>query len=273
MRVNVDSQVMTDARFKLMARRLGVPWQEVLGRCVVLWMACYESRRAALPSIEIDVTAELDGFADAMIATGLGVVNVDGLVTVCGARSRIEWLESQREKGARGGKSRATRRDSGDLLAVAQADAQAPAPEGLKPSLTLTLALDQDQALEKSATGVARTEPPGERISGRKGRRAEPLTVMPVGFTPEGSYDAQEFAKFADWHEAKGSRFASWRAAWRSWERRAAEFAAERSPYVAARKPALAAVRPHPDDLAPPDFAKRDAYHAEVRAKISKGPA
>ena len=41
--------------------------------------------------------------------------------------------------------------------------------------------------------------------------------------------EEREVAKFLDWHRAKGSTFADWTAAWRTWQRNAVEFAKGRN--------------------------------------------
>lgn len=44
MRVNLDSKALTDPRFRKLARAFTRTWQEVLGRCLQVWMVAYEQR-------------------------------------------------------------------------------------------------------------------------------------------------------------------------------------------------------------------------------------
>lgn len=106
MRVNMDSSVASDPRFKLVAAALGVKWTEVVGSSFLLWLACYERRSERLRKVEADVAAELSGFADALVAEGLADDCGDGTIVVHGVTERIEFLKRQAERGAKGGKSK-----------------------------------------------------------------------------------------------------------------------------------------------------------------------
>lgn len=96
-----------------MARRLTklhgreVSHHEVLGRILPVWMLCYQRRTPLLEVVDIDVSAEFDGFGDAMIAEGMArAADEHGRVYVCGVSERIEFLERQAEKGRRSGQVR-----------------------------------------------------------------------------------------------------------------------------------------------------------------------
>jgi hypothetical protein len=113
MRVNVDDQALTEPRMRRMARHLTklhareVPWQEVLGRILPVWMLCYQRRTPVLEVVDIDVSAEFDGFAEAMLAAGMARAEGEGgHVYVCGVSERIEFLERQAEKGRKSGQVR-----------------------------------------------------------------------------------------------------------------------------------------------------------------------
>lgn len=133
----MDSSIATDPRFKLLALRLKISRNETAGALFHVWLACYEQRRADMSKLEIDVAAEIDGFADALIAERLAD-NRNGRVAIHGAKKRIEFLKSQREKGRRGGqksaesradKSEANGQPNGSLHASGCAQAYTPAPD------------------------------------------------------------------------------------------------------------------------------------------------
>src|SRR5688572_2423773 len=104
MRVNMDSSVVSDPRFKMLGKALGVTWREALGSCFLVWLACYERREDMMPEDEIDVAAECEGFAKAMLRVGLAHPGeLDGTIVIHGVDSRISFLNKQRSKGKAGG--------------------------------------------------------------------------------------------------------------------------------------------------------------------------
>lgn len=92
----------------LLARHLGINVYEVMGRIIRVWFVCYDRRSAVLQPIEVDIAADRDGFADAMIASGLGDSDPNG-VYVRGVIERIRFLETQSRKGQRSGEVRRER--------------------------------------------------------------------------------------------------------------------------------------------------------------------
>ena len=54
MRVNMDSSIVTEGRFRLVAADLGITWREVVGSCFLVWMSCYERRSETLRIDEAD---------------------------------------------------------------------------------------------------------------------------------------------------------------------------------------------------------------------------
>lgn len=105
MRVNVDSQAQNDPRMHLLGRHLGINVFEAMGRILRVWFVCYERRSAVIQPIEIDIASDRDGFAEAMIASGLA--NRDGAgIYVCGVLNRIRFLETQQRKGLKSGEVR-----------------------------------------------------------------------------------------------------------------------------------------------------------------------
>ncbi len=114
MRVNMDSSIRGDPRFRLLARRLEVDWKTAIGACWLAWLACYERRRPDLPLIEIDIAAEIDGFADALIAVGLADRSDDDRAVLHGVEPRLAFLKEQAVRGAKGGKAKGKRGTHGN---------------------------------------------------------------------------------------------------------------------------------------------------------------
>jgi len=155
MRVNMDSSIATDPRFKMVAKHLGVSWREVVGSAFLVWLTCYERRSATLRRIEIDIAAEVDGFADALCKFALADAENDELVHIHGVVARIKFLERQKRLGARGGENRAKSATSKRSLAENEANATA-GPQAYPPALALAPALSP--ALAHSALARAASE-------------------------------------------------------------------------------------------------------------------
>jgi hypothetical protein len=109
MRVNMDSSIASDPRFKMLGKALGVTWREVIGSCFLVWLASYERRSERFSELEADTAAEIDGFAQALCDVGLA--HADGAqIVLHGVTQRISFLARQRERGKRGGKRSGTTR-------------------------------------------------------------------------------------------------------------------------------------------------------------------
>lgn len=104
LRVNMDSSVASDPRFKLVATDIGKPWREVIGSCFLLWLACYERRSDRLPIDEADLASQVDGFSRALAARGLADIIDEKTVRIHGVKERIKFLKRQRTRGSSGGK-------------------------------------------------------------------------------------------------------------------------------------------------------------------------
>lgn len=109
MRVNVDSAIFGDARLKRLAKVLGVPWTQALGCLVAVWHHCYQMREAVVSVDDVDIVADVDGLAAAMVGVGLGEWATKSRVRISGVTERIAWLEKQSEKSARGVEARRSR--------------------------------------------------------------------------------------------------------------------------------------------------------------------
>lgn len=168
MRVNMDSSIVSDPRFKIVAKRLGVSWREVIGSCFLLWLAAYERRSKCFSKIEADIAAELDGFSNALCVVGLADDNKDDTINVHGVDARISFLESQSRKGKKGGKnsgkSRHTTSEANALAtpeAYASANAQANGSGSAQAyPLTLTPTLSLNTPLPPKGEEREKNEPP-----------------------------------------------------------------------------------------------------------------
>ena len=164
MRVNMDSSIATDPRFKLLAKRLGITWREAIGSCFLLWLSCYDRRSKCFDKLEADVAAELDGFADALVASKLATDNGDDTIDVHGVEKRIEFLKKQAKKGSAGGKksgkSRASKSSKREAAPEANASAgpEANASDSAQ-AYTLAPALAPDLALERDTSSPAEPAP------------------------------------------------------------------------------------------------------------------
>lgn len=139
MRVNVDSSVFTDARFKLVARETGLEWHNVIGKCVHIWMSCYDQRKGTLRKAEADCLVEHEGFANALCAEGLAIDRGDNM-EIRGFKQRADWLKHAEESGKKGGrKSGESRRNKTEGYPSTKRSEPFGDPEGSANPLTLTL--------------------------------------------------------------------------------------------------------------------------------------
>jgi hypothetical protein len=165
-RVNMDSSIATDSRFKLVAHRLGVNLREVVGACYFLWLDCYERRSDRLRRIEVEVSAGITGFTDALLAEELATQLDGDLILIHGVKQRIEFLGAQSKKGSKGGKARAKKAKEqaqanaqANACDVAQAEPEAKAT-GVAQAYTLTLTQAQAQTLAPSPDQTLAPSPP-----------------------------------------------------------------------------------------------------------------
>lgn len=163
-RVNVDESALTDPRFRRLARYLAITFFEVIGRVVPVWMTAYNRRSATLTTEDVDIAADRDGFAAAMVRADLAE-QVDELrVRVRGVTERIQFLMSQVSKAKRRWDSRSNANRDADVHAEAHADADAPALPGdsrsnaVGDAYSLALATgsgSKDPARELAAVAIA----------------------------------------------------------------------------------------------------------------------
>lgn len=151
MRVNMDSSIVGDPRFKLVAADLGKSWREVVGSCFLVWLACYERRSERLEFDEADVAAELPGFAASLCRRGLADDLGDNSIRVHGVSARIAFLLKQEKLGRKGGKAsgktRKTKQKKIEANASNHIEANASrGPQAYTPDLDLDLDLSPDLA-------------------------------------------------------------------------------------------------------------------------------
>jgi hypothetical protein len=175
-RVNIDGKVWKDPRVKRLAKRCGMSVREAVGTLAAVWDVAYDSKSEIMSMIDVDTAAETEGFAKHMLADDVALAELhEGKLRLCGVRERILYLIAQKERGRKGGISRAE----------AQANAKQTLGVGLASSkhspglpLDLALALDLDKKhlgnthevqpgephQEPSATPEPQTEPVVERV-------------------------------------------------------------------------------------------------------------
>ena len=171
-------------------------------------------------------------------------------------------IDAKRRAGSMGGRSKATRHSNGlaaatapasSSLAPARADATAGALAESKQSPSI-IPTHPNPSISDPPVGPPQLEPavttdspqaaPTEHAK-TKASRKKPATAAPS--SDENPFDVGEWltrwklprltderegpevAKFLDHHRAKGSTFADWTAAWRTWQRNAVEFAKGRN--------------------------------------------
>lgn len=225
MRVNVDSKVLGDPRFRRLGHALRISWREALGIAVVLWLQAYENRSAYFGREDVDLVVEREGFAAALISSDLAEDAGDGRLRLRGVTDRIAFLEELKERGRRGGrKSSSRRRGEAQGEATAQADGSAPAANALKHSHVHDHGQPQNPA-------PARSLERGKDAPARESKSGDP---MPKGWKPDRA--AHEVAdqldvdinweadKFRDYALAKGKRSADWQADFRLWLKKAPGF-------------------------------------------------
>lgn len=219
MRVNVDDKMLSDPRVILAAADLGITVFEFIGRCIAVYMAAYHNRSPIMPRRNVDALAQRPGFVDAMLAEDLATPIGDDLVAVRlrGVTERIEFLQIQDAKRAMA--NAAKRRKAG--LPPEHAPGL---PPGRHPGLPYSPspARDQDRTQDRDP-GM------GSAFGARKpkGRPKRTLAAMPADWQPNAAAAAKareleldvaaQAEHFRDHHAAKGSTFADWDAAFRTW--------------------------------------------------------
>lgn len=150
MRLSVDGAALDDPRFKRLGKALAVSWYEALGRCIAVWLVCYDRRAPCLEAEDVDIIAELEGFASALVSSGLAEAVGDDHLRMRGVTDRIEFLLRQVERGKASGVARRSPAHEPPLNARStqpeRALSDAGVESGTHPSV---LALVPDSALDR----------------------------------------------------------------------------------------------------------------------------
>lgn len=171
MRVNVDSSALTDPRIRRLGLRLGIPWRQAFGHLISVWMLCYDRRSNTISCEDADISAELEGFANAMVAADLAIPRGDK-IKVRGVDERIDFLNRQKERAVKGGRPRNPRvlqnKPNGLPDENPTVVENKPNSLALAPDLSPALAPDQDHApaLENSDAPSAPRTPRKRQPSG-----------------------------------------------------------------------------------------------------------
>lgn len=105
-RVNLETQIWADTRFKILGLKAGIDFFSAIGRCAAVWSYCTERSKYDLSQEEIDMAADLSGFAQALIDSELGTRLENDQIRVHGTQGRVEWLENKRRGAEKARKSK-----------------------------------------------------------------------------------------------------------------------------------------------------------------------
>ena len=96
--ISIEFAAFLDPRFKILARISGLSRFDAIGRMGAIWVYCVEKSETVLPSVLVDVLAELDGYAKGVVEAGLGEALDSDQVRIRGTDGRIEWLARARSR-------------------------------------------------------------------------------------------------------------------------------------------------------------------------------
>jgi len=103
--VRIESKAFTDARLKVLAKKLNINWHHALGVMLDLWRECTESEVYHLDPETIDALAEIEGFSFSMVESGLGRIQKNGKIYLVGTKGKTDWLAERRESSRKGGEA------------------------------------------------------------------------------------------------------------------------------------------------------------------------
>jgi hypothetical protein len=104
-RVNLDSQVFTDIRFKIAAKKLGIDHFSLIGRMAYLWSYCTENSQYELSEEYIDTVLELSNCVEILAEQNLIKRGKKKNFYINGTKGRIEWLNKLKSNSKQGGKA------------------------------------------------------------------------------------------------------------------------------------------------------------------------
>lgn len=110
--VRIENDAWIDGRYAMLAELCGLEDPRfALILCGSVWSQCTERCDEFMSGAMIDAIAKRKGFAEAMAASELADKprEEDGKYRVRGTRGRIEWLQSRRGAGKKGGEAKAAK--------------------------------------------------------------------------------------------------------------------------------------------------------------------
>ncbi len=132
-RMSIDDMLGRDPRLLRLAKSCGWSRRETAG-CLVLdvWPLCYDREKSDIADIDIDIAADMDGFAQLMVNSGLAVRVGPGKVRVSGAKKRIKYLQAKQASGYKGGlkSAEARNKESKQNSSTGQANSKQPSSKG-----------------------------------------------------------------------------------------------------------------------------------------------
>lgn len=109
--IRVEEKALTDPRFGILGKLMGVDKFSARGRVEVLWAHCTETKSYYLSESVIDTLAEFDGFAALLCHSEVMLAEkTDDGIRIKGAKGRIEWLAKLRKNGKKGGRPRSKKK-------------------------------------------------------------------------------------------------------------------------------------------------------------------
>ena len=135
-RMSIDDSVGRDPRVTILAKLMGWSRRETVG-CLVcdVWPIAYDQRTHLLSERLIDAAADREGFAAAMVESGLAKRDRSGKLRITGAKKRIKYLEDKSESGRLGGlksaevRAEKSKQTSSKMGSTPQAPRNPPVPD------------------------------------------------------------------------------------------------------------------------------------------------
>lgn len=195
-RVNLEQAAHTDPRFALLGKRIGHDRHSALGRMTMVWAACQERGSYTLPVDILDCFFEdVTNFADAIVQSGLGRLEPDGTIYICGTRGRIEWLTRKREVARENGAKSSGRPRKKDIAQETNVGFQgnqdrfpSADPPALAPVPSPAPVEESTSPLPPAAAGGAETRP---KEAPKRERRRKPATFMTEDWKPTPDVDKE----------------------------------------------------------------------------------
>jgi hypothetical protein len=108
--VRIENDAWGDGRYALLAELCDLADRDfALVLCARVWSYCTDRCEEKLPGAMIDAIAKHKGFADKMVTAELSDKPKSGLYRIRGTKGRIEWLQSRRVAGKKGGEAKAAK--------------------------------------------------------------------------------------------------------------------------------------------------------------------